>query len=45
MPVEVANQRNAASNNENLLMIDSPATVEAYVTYFEALYAAYRGTA
>ncbi len=35
----------AASNDENLLVIDSPAMAEAYVAYFEALYAAYGGTA
>jgi hypothetical protein len=35
---------NAESNDENLLVIDSPAMAEAYVAYFETLYAAYGGT-
>ena len=36
---------NAESNDENLLVIDSPAMAEAYVAYFETLYTAYRRAA
>jgi len=36
---------NAESNDENLLVIDSPDAAEAYAAYFGALYAAYGGTA